>query len=98
MELRRCSMSTSSNLGKASLIQHAQLRGFLPRRLMVQCDNTSADYKNTNTLRTLGYFVSRGVFDEVTVFSTLGSGGSTGEGAVAEEEKGVGVYTAPPVL
>lgn len=50
-----------------SLLQHAQLRGYLPRRLRVQCDNTSADYKNSTTLRCLGYFVSRGVFDEVNL-------------------------------
>lgn len=50
-----------------ALIQHAQLHGFLPRRLMVQCDNTSADFKNTNTLRFLAYLVSNGIFDEVNV-------------------------------
>lgn len=48
-----------------SIVQHVQIVGFLPPRLNLQSDNTSADYKNSVTFSTLGYLVSRGVFDEV---------------------------------
>lgn len=51
-----------------ALLQHAQLRGYLPRRLRVQSDNTSADYKNSVTFRFLGNLVSEGIFDEVKIF------------------------------
>lgn len=49
-----------------SIIQHVQTLGYLPPRLNLQSDNTAADYKNSVTFQTLGYLVSRGVFDEVS--------------------------------
>lgn len=59
-----------ANLGASvilhALMQHVQLKGYLPPKLYVQSDNTSADYKNNATLLFLGYLVSRGIFEEVT--------------------------------
>lgn len=58
-----------ANLGCSAIlmaiVQHVQIIGFLPPRLNIQSDNTSADYKNSVTFYTLGYLVSRGVFEEV---------------------------------
>lgn len=53
-----------------SLVQHVQARGYLPPKLTLQSDNTSADFKNTVTLDFLGYLVDRGVFEEVNYFFT----------------------------
>lgn len=58
-----------ANLGCSALlqalIQHAQIRGYLPPKMTLQSDNTAADYKNGYTFAFLGYLVSRGVFEEV---------------------------------
>lgn len=48
-----------------TLVQHAQIRGYLPPKLTLQSDNTAADFKNGVTFQFLGYLVSRGVFQEV---------------------------------
>lgn len=54
-----------------TLIRHVQTHGFLPPKLYVQSDNTTSDYKNCVTLWFLGYLVSRGIFEEVSLFYLL---------------------------
>lgn len=69
LDLAEC--GKGANLGCSvilnTLIYHVQAHGFLPPKLYVQSDNTTADYKNCVTLWFLGYLVSRGIFEEVSV-------------------------------
>lgn len=48
-----------------ALAMHARKHGYLPPRMYLQTDNTSADFKNSTVFRFLGYLVSRAVFEEV---------------------------------
>lgn len=61
-----------ANLGCSAmlhtLIQHVQMHGSLPPKLVLQADNTTSDYKNHATIYFLAYLVSRGVFEEVNHF------------------------------